>query len=243
MRQPILRPGSTGPFVRDLQLALNARLNPSPRVTVNGLLDSPTGRAVRAFQLANWLEEDGIAGPCTLDAVYETEQAAPILHNVRHLSQPTATTGWAAATAMVKGAAVQVIRMGTPADLLSAEGGLRDEPERGARLEVHRAFARLHGLTYHAPQSWPVQGLIALLGRGPLMVEMLHDPRLARRGRGSGGHYYVIVGARGSHGSDGRTTTLRIYDPAPVNQGDVFSWSYSTLLREMPMGTFGILTL
>ena len=243
MRQPILRPGSSGPFVRDLQLALNSRLNPSPRLTVNGMYDAPTGRAVRAFQTANWLEEDGIAGPCTLDAVYETEQQPPILHNVRHLTQPTQTTCWAAAAAMVKGATVQVIRMSTPATLLAADGGLRNESEQRARLDVHRAFAQLHGLTYHAPQSWSVTGLIALLGRGPLMMEMLHDPRSYRRGRGSGGHYYVIVGARGSHAGDGRTTTLRIYDPAPANQGDIFSWSYSTLLREMPLGTYGIMTL
>lgn len=243
MRQPILRPGSSGPFVRDLQLALNARLNPSPRLTVNGMFDAPTARAVRAFQMSNWLEEDGIAGPCTLDAVYETEQQMPILHNVRLLVQPTATTCWAAATAMIKGATVQVIRMSTPEALLATDGGLRNESERGARLDVHRAFARLHGLTYHAPQSWSVSGLIALLSRGPLMMEMLHDPRSYRRGRGSGGHYYVIVGARGSHGADGRSTTLRIYDPSPPNQGDIFSWSYSTLLREVPLGTYGIMTL
>jgi hypothetical protein len=242
MRQPILRPGSSGPFVRDLQMALNSRLNPSPRLTVNGMFDPPTTRAVRAFQVANWLESDGIAGPCTLDAVYETEQRSPILHNVRFLPQPTPTTCWAAATAMIKGSAVQVIRMATPATMLAADGGLLNESERGARQEVHRAYALLHGLTYHAPQSWSVSGLLALLGRGPLMMEMLHNPRSWRRGQGSGGHYYVIVGARGSHGSDGRTTTLRIYDPYPANQGDIFSWSYSTLLREMPLGTYGIMT-
>ncbi|MGL6212022.1 MAG: peptidoglycan-binding domain-containing protein [Paracoccaceae bacterium] len=242
MRQPILRPGSSGPFVRDLQLALNSRLNPSPRLIVSGIFDAPTGRAVRAFQVANWLEEDGIAGTCTLDAVYETEAHAPILHNVRHLTQPTATTCWAAATAMVKGSSVQVIRMTTPPAMLAPDGGLRNESERGARLDVHRAYARLHGLTYHAPQSWSVDGLIGLLLRGPLMTEMLHDPRSYRRGQGSGGHYYVIVGARGSHGPDGRSTTLRIYDPSPVNQGDIFSWGYATLLREMPLGTYGIMS-
>jgi len=242
MRQPILRPGSSGPFVRDLQLALNTRLNPSPHLTVNGMFDAPTARAVRAFQSANWLEEDGIAGPGTLDAIYETEQHAPILHNVRHLVQPTATTCWAAATAMIKGSTVQVVRMSTPAAMLAADGGLRNEAERGARLDIHRAYARLHGLTYHAPQSWSVSGLIGLLGRGPLMMEMLSDPRGYRRGRGSDGHYYVIVGARGSHGADGRSTTLRIYDPAPPNQGAIFSWGYATLLREIPLGTYGIMT-
>ena len=243
MRQPILRPGSSGPLVRDLQLALNARLNPSPRLTASGLFDAQTGRAIRAFQLSNWLEQDGIAGPCTMDALYETEQRAPILHNVRLLAQPTPTTCWAAATAMVKGSTVQVIRMATPQKLLGDDGGLVNESEHGARLDVHRAFARCHGLNYHAPQSWSVGGLIALLGRGPLLMEMLNDPRSYRQGLGSGGHYYVIVGARGSHGSDGRTTTLRLYDPAPPNQGDIFSRGHAAMLRDVPLGTYGIMTL
>ena len=77
MRNVVLRPGSSGPFVRDLQLALNNRLNPSPNLIVNGLVTSQTQTALRSFQRANWLEEDGIAGPCTLDAIYDTEAMRP----------------------------------------------------------------------------------------------------------------------------------------------------------------------
>ena len=63
---------------------------------------------------------DGIAGPATLDALYETEQFAPILHNVAYISQPTPTTCWAAATAMVKHTTVGMIRMATPTAMLAA---------------------------------------------------------------------------------------------------------------------------
>ena len=82
-------------------MALNSRLNPSPNLIINGLFTPQTERAVLAFQRSNWLEMDGIAGPCTLDALYGTESAPMILHNVLYLSQPTPTTCWAAATAML----------------------------------------------------------------------------------------------------------------------------------------------
>lgn len=241
MRNVVLRPGSSGPFVRDMQLALNSRLNPSPNLIVNGIMTPQTQQAVRAFQRANWLEEDGIAGPCTLDAIYNTEAVPPILHNVSYIAQPTATTCWAASTAMLKNATVGVIRMGTPQRLLNAQGALINESERGQRLAVHTAFALVHGLAYRPPQSWPVSSLIALLQRGPVMMELLWRPGSFHQGSGSPGHYVVIVGARGSHAADGNSTTLRIYDPLPANQGGgIYSATYSAMLRRVPLATYGI---
>jgi peptidoglycan hydrolase-like protein with peptidoglycan-binding domain len=241
MRNVVLRPGSSGPFVRDMQLALNSRLNPSPNLIANGIMTAQTQQAVRAFQRTNWLEEDGIAGLCTLDAIYNTEAAAPILHNVPYFSQPTATTCWATATAMLKSSSVGLIRMGTPLRLLNAQGALINESERGEGLAVHRAFALIHGLNYRAPQSWPVADLIALLQRGPVMMELLWNPGRFRRGSGSPGHYVVIVGARGSHAPDGNSTTLRIYDPLPGDQGGgMYSATYSAMLRRVPLATYGM---
>ena len=242
MRNVVLRPGSSGPFVRDMQLALNNRLNPSPNLIVNGIMTAQTQLAVRAFQRANWLEEDGVAGPCTLDAIYNTEAAAPILHNVSYISQPTATTCWAAATAMLTRLSIQAVRMSTPQRLLTADGSLINESERGQRLEVHQTFARLHRLHYHPPQSWPVATLISLLRRGPIMLELLHNPGSFQRGTGSSGHYVVIVGARGSHDADGTTTTLRIYDPDDSDAEGIYSVIYSSMLRRVPLATFGMFT-
>lgn len=242
MQDRILRHGNSGPLVRDLQLALNSRLNPSPNLMINGIYDHPTVRAVRALQVAKWLEVDGIAGPCTLDAVYETEQSRPILHNVQFLPQPTETTCWAAAAAMVTGKAITSIRMRTPVHLLANDGGLLNEAEAGSSLQVHQTFARIHGLRYHAPQSWRVEALIELIRSGPLMMELLWNPESYRRGRGSSGHYYVIVGARGSHGTDGQSSTLRIYNPYPVGQGAILSRSYASLLRLVPLASYGIMS-
>lgn len=242
MGNVIVRSGSSGQSVRDLQMTLNNRLNPSPNLIINGLFTPQTERAVLAFQRSNWLEMDGIAGPCTLDALYGTEAAPIILHNVPYLSQPTPTTCWAAATAMLTGLSIQAIRMTTPQRLLTADGSLINESEQGHRLEVHQTFAQLHRLRYQPPQSWPVTALIGLLRSGPIMLELRHNPRSFHRGTGSSGHYVVIVGARGSHSTDGTTTTLRIYDPDDSDGEGIYSMVYASMLRRVPLATFGMFT-
>jgi hypothetical protein len=59
---PTLRRGSRGPAVRELQQRLNAR---GARLDPNGVFGPGTETAVRAFQRANGLQPDGIAGPLT----------------------------------------------------------------------------------------------------------------------------------------------------------------------------------
>jgi hypothetical protein len=242
MKSKILLPGSSGPFVRDLQVALNNRLNPSPNLMVSGVFDPATGRAVRALQTAKWLEVDGVAGQGTLDALYDTETNRPILHNVRFLTQPTETTCWATSTAMLKGSTIAAIRMRTPAEMLNPEGALINNSENGAMHSIPRAFARLHGLQYHAPQRWQVGHLIKLLQKGPVMMELRWNPQVHRYGKGTCSHYCLIVGARGSHSANGQTTTLRIFNPYPPGQGNVLSKSYDRLLREIPLSSFGLMT-
>ena len=111
MKSMTLLPGSFGPFVRDMQVALNNRLNPSPNLMVSGIFDTATGRAVRLLQTAKWLEVDGVAGQGTLDALFDTETSRPILHDVRFLTQPTEITCWATSTAMLKGCTIAAIQM------------------------------------------------------------------------------------------------------------------------------------
>lgn len=242
MRNVIVRSGSSGQSVRELQMALNNRLNPSPNLIVNGLYTPQTERAVLAFQRSNWLETDGVAGPCTLDALYGTEAVPIILHNVPYLSQPTPTTSWAAATAMLTRQTIQAVRMTTPQNLLTADGALINETAPGQRLDMHQTFVRLHRLHYHPPQSRPVAALIGLLRRGPIMLELPRKPGSLQRGTNASGHYVVIVGARGSHGADGSTTTLRIYDPDDSNGEGIYSVVYSAMLRQVPLATFGMFT-
>jgi len=244
MRNVVLRPGSSGPFVRDLQLALNNRLNPSPNLIVNGLITPQTQVALRSFQRANWLEEDGIAGPCTLDAIYDTEAMRPIQHNVQYVAQPAPETCWAAAIAMLKGTGIGAIQFATPKALLDPSGGLLAQKERNGLGDGHLDLARALGLKYFPQQSWPIATLISRLQRGPVLMVFKSPNRGVGRSRISNSPYIVIVGTRGSHASDGNSTTLRVYDPAPDRSGGgIYSATYSTLLHDRSLTAYGLLTL
>ncbi|MDB5658717.1 MAG: hypothetical protein JWS10_1332 [Cypionkella sp.] len=242
MRNVVLRPSSSGQSVRELHLALNSRLNPSPNLFVDGLYTLQTERAVLDFQRSNWLEMDGIAGPCTLDALHGTEASPVILHNVVYLAQPTPTTCWAAATAMLTGTSIQAVQMTTPQRLLATDGSLICKAEPIQRLEIHQAFAHFHRLRYQPPQSWPVAVLINLLRNGPIMLEISHNQASFLPGLTPMGHYVVIVGARGSHAADGSSTTLRIYDPDDSQGEAIYSVVYGSMLSRAPLSTFGMFT-
>lgn len=244
MRNVVLRPGSSGPFVRDLQLALNNRLNPSPNLIVNGLITPQTQIALRSFQRANWLEEDGIAGPCTLDAIYDTEASRPILYNVQYVAQPTPQTCWLAAVAMLKGIDIGAIRFATPKAMLDPAGGLLAQTVRNLGVDGHLELARTLGLRYLPQQVWPVATLISRLQRGPVVLALKSANRGGGRGKTSTSPYIVIVGTRGSHAADGSSTTLRVYDPAPErNGGGITSTTYTTLLHERSLISYGLLTV
>lgn len=237
-----LRPGSSGQAVRDLQAALNARLIPNPQLGVTGHYDSRTQNAVRRYQRQVWLAEDGIAGACTQNALFDREGGPPILHNVRYLRQPTPTSCWAAAVAMMKGTSVNAVRLATPVGWLLPDGSLRNESDTPGSTTLHRAFAGTHGLRYHQPMCWLISGLVRLLRSGPFMMEALWDARGYAAGTGSSGHYVVVIGARGTFTEDA-TTTLRIYDPeSDANGGGIFSSSYAVMMRRVPMATYGIFT-
>jgi hypothetical protein len=67
MAKPLLRRGSRGDAVRDLQAALlRAGFSPGP---IDGIFGPQTEGAVRAFQLARSLLLDGIVGPQTWGAL------------------------------------------------------------------------------------------------------------------------------------------------------------------------------
>jgi len=68
----LLRPGSTGAAVRDLQTLLNTarrRYSAVPAVSVDGVFGPLTAASVRTFQLYAGLTVDGIVGPATWAAL------------------------------------------------------------------------------------------------------------------------------------------------------------------------------
>ncbi len=64
-----LKLGATGPLVEGLQRTLNAQMNPSPQLSVDGDFGPATEAAVRAFQRSRGLEASGIVGPETWAAL------------------------------------------------------------------------------------------------------------------------------------------------------------------------------
>ena len=67
--QEWVRPGDRGQTVTDLQNRLNAIGATGTPLDVTGRYDAATGGAVRAFQSENGLDDDGIVGPLTYEAL------------------------------------------------------------------------------------------------------------------------------------------------------------------------------
>ncbi len=243
MTHSTLRTGMSGPQVRDLQSALNANLSPSPNLNISGVFDHTTRDAVRRYQTASWLEADGIAGPCTLNALFGRETFTPILHSVPFIPQPNPYTCWAASLAMLKRSSVLGVQMITPAALLGPNGDLINGSAPGTdTVAIHSRLAAVHHMTYHPPRSWTVAGMRQLISNGPVWVDLLWQAGSYSRGRASPGHAVVIIGARGTEAADGMSLTLRIYDPWPPGQGDMMSKSYGALVRAVPALTYGLIT-
>lgn len=72
----VLRKGSFGPAVKGLQLRLNTRLRPSPKLSVDGRFGPGTEAAVLRFQAQARLVVDGVVGPRTQAALARPPAAA-----------------------------------------------------------------------------------------------------------------------------------------------------------------------
>ena len=116
MTVTVLKLGSRGEPVRRLQDALNRKL-PGAVLTVDGDFGNRTLAAVRRFQDEAWLVVDGEAGQCTQNALFDAEAYAPVRHVRPFIPQPTNSTCWAAATAMLKRSTVAAVKAATPADM------------------------------------------------------------------------------------------------------------------------------
>ena len=65
----LLRSGSSGPPVKELQTVLNTIQHPVPALVIDGLFGPKTYAAVVAFQRRALLTPDGIVGPKTSAAL------------------------------------------------------------------------------------------------------------------------------------------------------------------------------
>ena len=240
MRQTSIRLGSSGPFVREMQAALNRRLNPSPNLKISGIFDQATAQAVRAFQTANWLETDSCAGPCTLDALYNLEKSGPILHSIVPCSQSAFIPAWAAAFAMLTQRATAAILAAVPSTLLNPDKSLASDPDLIGLQRQRKDLGRVIGLHYHIARNWFAPDLIALLRQRPLAIECPQSP-ISREFAKTPQYFLVIAGARGTHSCDGSSTTLKIFNPE-FGAEPVRSRSFQSLIRQFNRMPFGIFT-
>ena len=236
----LLKIGSRGPLVADLQRALNTQLRPNPNLVPDGVFGPATDRAVKAFQAEKWLVVDGHAGVCTQNALYGKEAYAAVLHHISFIPQPTNTTCWAASTAMMTNSSVAVVKTKTPQDMWSDQAGLYNSSETDDAVTSGNRYGRIHGLRCHPPMSWSLSKLTGALRHGPLMFDMLWNVSDYLSGAGSPGHMICVVGVRGDNDQTGIGTTLRLHDPWSPNVGKRMSVNAMKWLNEVPTRTYRV---
>ena len=235
-----LRPGSLGFEVALLQLQLNLKGLPSPHLQVDGAFGSRTHAAVVAFQRRAGLGPDGVVGPLTHAALAQGLALSAVHHPLTHIAQPTPTTCWAAATAMITGTTVATVRARTPADMVAADGGLLNSSESDQAVVSGARYGAMHRLRCHAPMSWSVSGLLGRLQAGPLMFDMLWNTADYLQGQGSPGHMVVISAAVSDNNPVGAGTHLLMLDPWPPRQGKVRWIEYGRWMQTVPAATYRI---
>jgi hypothetical protein len=221
-----LQRGSTGPEVGLLRRLLNRKMMPSPnlpeanvfgarynggmaRVDFGPAMDA----AVRTFQRSKGLKDDGVVGPRTWSALGLT---LDLNKAVKSSSQPTNNTCYAAAATMV----------------LGAGGSVSFDPgptPPGVKPDDHwaRSFSRLFSWQLEYGMT-PMPGALAgFLQRSAFwFAGNLPFP-------GGPSYHAVVVGAIWGDGNADRTMLL-IYDPWPVNVGEVYGILLGDYLRAFP---------
>jgi len=236
----LLKTGSRGPLVTQLQKALNGKLRPSANLTPDGVFGPKTEQAVRRFQADNWLVVDGQAGVCTQNALFDTEAYMPMLHIIPFIPQPTNTTCWAASTAMMTNSSVAAVKAKTPQDMWSDQAGLFNKSDTDDAMTSGNRYARIHGLHCNPPMSWSLGKLKAAIMRGPLMFDMLWNANDYVAGIGSPGHMICVVGIRGDDDPSAVGTTLRLHDPWSPGVGKRMSVNAFKWLNEVPTRTYRV---
>lgn len=234
MSDPVLKLGSSGPAVEELQELLNAKLEPSPNLKVNGLFQMSTKKAVKDFQHEKYLVGDGVVGRCTWMALrgqetFESYDRPPV-----RLGQADPFTCWKAATSMLLGKmSVGGFQTGS-ADIEDLNGGTDNGGLGNSQVNMAQ-FASVNNLLFlHQPQASPqaICGFLKLFGRMMLNVKPVGSKMSTTAKASNGSHLVVLFGARGDMTAEG--TTLALYNPEPVGVGELVCGSYAKLTQENP---------
>jgi hypothetical protein len=223
----MLRKGDRGPEVGLLRRLLNKKLTPSPNLPeanvfgarYNGAMATidfgpKMQEAVRLFQRSKRLDDDGIVGPKTWGALGLTTD---VNQQVTLSAQPDSVSCYAAAATMVLG----------PGASMSYQAGTAPP-----NVKPDDYWAEKYSLQFNWKLEYgqtPTPGFLSsLLRRGPLwMAGTLPFP--------NGPSYHaVVIGALWGDGA-GDSTMLLIYDPWPVNAGEVYGIILNDYLQQNPL--------
>ena len=222
-----LKRGMTGPEVGLLRHLLNLKLKPSPNLPeakvfgsrYNGAMPRidfgpQMETALKLFQRSKKLKDDGVAGPQTWRALGLT---IDIDRPVIPASQPDSVTCYAAAATMVVGPQASKSWEPGPAPAGVAKDDWWAE-----------SFSKQFGWKLEYGMSPLPQGLVPFLHGGPFwFAGTLPFP--------TGPSYHaVVVGSIWGDGSSAGTMLL-IYDPWPVNTGEVYGVILGDYLSSTPL--------
>jgi hypothetical protein len=210
----LLKRGSDGPEVGLLRRMLNKQMRPSPNLKEANMLGSKyngainrinfgpkTDDAVRKFQRSKRIKDDGKVGPTTwgrLGLRIDINKAVTLS------SQPTSDTCYAAAATMVLGPQGQMSFNPGPTPANTA-----------ADDHWAQSFADVYAWHIQHGMSPMPQALAGFLRAGPFwFAGNLPFPT------GNSYHAVVVAAMWGTGISD--QTMLKIYDPWPVNSGEIY---------------------
>lgn len=221
-----LKKGSTGPEVGLLRRLLNRKMMPSPNLPeanvfgarYNGAMGSidfgpNMDMAVQAFQRSKKLKDDGIVGPLTWGALGLTLDISKV---VNRSNQPTNNTCYAAAATMVLGS--NASRSFDPGP---APPGVAPDDHWARAFSRQFSWRLEYGMT-------PMPKLLASFLRGGAFWFAGNLPFPA-----GPSYHAVVVGAIWGDGDADRTMLL-IYDPWPVNVGEVYGILLGDYMRRFP---------
>ncbi|QDU27253.1 Zinc D-Ala-D-Ala carboxypeptidase precursor [Anatilimnocola aggregata] len=166
--RPILRQGSFGQAVKELQTRLNQLVRPAPPLVVDGSFGAKTKTAVMTFQSARKLTVDGVVGGNTwaaLDQTSSTPGAPP--------PPPMPPPAGPVISSLVE-KAVQIAL---------GENGVREEPagsNRGAKVDAYNAAAGVNNgaLWCMSFVYWSFQQAAAQTGQPNPMPQTAYCPFL-----------------------------------------------------------------
>jgi hypothetical protein len=231
--------GSVGFEVVKLQAKLNAK-GAQPKLKVDGAFGPLTKAAVVAFQKKNALSPDGIVGPLTHAALDKAVTIKVANHGLKLIPQPTNTTCWAASTAMMTNSTVAAVKAKTPADMIAADGGLKNSSGSDQAIVTGTRYGNIHGLRCHPPMSWSTSAFVTALTRSPLMFDTLWKSTEYAQGAGSPGHMTVASAVVSAGSPSGADTYLLVLDPWAPNVGKISWVDYQSWVQEVPTRTYRV---